>query len=370
MNTTNLKKTALYALHIEQGASIVPFAGYEMPVQYSNGVKQEHLHTRENAGLFDISHMGQIKLSGNDAARTLEALIPSNIENLALHAQRYSVLTNEQGGILDDIMVTNTGDALFVVINAACKEQDINYIQDHLIGDCQLEILTDRALIALQGPKAADVLKRFCPEATKLTFMSGNQFNINNVDCFINRCGYTGEDGFELSIPIEHVGDIARLLLAEEEVELIGLGARDSLRLEAGYCLYGHDLDENTSPIEANLNWVISKQRLEKESSGYPGKEIIQEQIVNGTKRLRVGLLSDGKAPIREGESVLNEKEQVIGIVTSGGFSPSIKKPIAMAYIDKQYSETETNLMVKVRNRIQHVQVVALPFVKHNYYRA
>lgn len=370
MNTTNLKKTALYTLHTEQNATMVAFAGYEMPVQYSNGVKQEHLHTRENAGLFDISHMGQIILSGNDAARTLEALIPSNIENLALNSQRYSVLTNEQGGILDDIMVTNTGNALFIVINAACKEQDINYIQGHLIGDCQLEILTDRALIALQGPKAADVLKRFCPEATKLTFMSGNQFKINNVDCFISRCGYTGEDGFELSIPVEHVDNIARLLLAEEEVELIGLGARDSLRLEAGYCLYGHDLDANTSPIEANLKWVISKERLEKDLSSYPGKEIIREQIANGTKRLRVGLLSDGKAPIREGESVLNEKEEVIGIVTSGGFSPSTKKPVAMAYINKQYSETETNLMVKVRNRTQHVQVVALPFVKHNYYRA
>jgi aminomethyltransferase len=370
MDTTDLKKTALYALHIEQSATMVAFAGYEMPVQYSNGVKQEHLHTRENAGLFDISHMGQIILSGNDAARTLEALIPSNIENLALNAQRYSVLTNEQGGILDDIMATNTGDALFVVINAACKEQDIEYIQDHLIGDCQLEVLTDRALIAIQGPKAADVLKRFCPEATKLTFMSGNQFNINNINCFISRCGYTGEDGFELSISIEHVDSITRLLLAEEEVELIGLGARDSLRLEAGYCLYGHDLGENTSPVEANLNWVISKQRLEKESSDYPGKKIIQEQRVNGTQRLRVGLLSDGKAPIREGESVLNEKEEVIGIVTSGGFSPSVKKPIAMAYIEKPYSETGTNLMVKVRSRIQHVQVVALPFVKHNYYRA
>ncbi|MGB1799400.1 MAG: glycine cleavage system aminomethyltransferase GcvT [Gammaproteobacteria bacterium] len=370
MDTTNLKKTALYALHIEQNATMVGFAGYEMPVQYSNGVKQEHLHTRENAGLFDISHMGQIKLSGNDAARTLEALIPSNIENLALNAQRYSVLTNEQGGILDDIMATNTGDALFVVINAACKEQDINYIQDHLIGDCQLDVLTDRALIAIQGPKAADVLKRFCPEATKLTFMSGNQFNINNIDCFISRCGYTGEDGFELSIPIEHVDSITRLLLAEEEVELIGLGARDSLRLEAGYCLYGHDLNENTSPVEANLNWVISKERLANESPDYPGKKTIQEQRINGTQRLRVGLLSDGKAPIREGESVLNEKEEGIGIVTSGGFSPSVKKPIAMAYIEKPYSETGTNLTVKVRNRIQHVQVVTLPFVKHNYYRA
>ena len=366
----NLKKTALYSLHIEQNANMVPFAGYEMPVQYSNGLKQEHLHTREKAGLFDISHMGQIRLSGNDAIRTLEALTPGNIENLSLNSQRYSILTNEQGGILDDIMITNTDNALFVVINAACKEQDINYIQNHLLGDCKLEVLTDFALVALQGPKAANVLQRFCPQATELTFMTGQQFKINNIDCFISRCGYTGEDGFELSIPEEHVDNIARLLLAEEEVELIGLGARDSLRLEAGYCLYGHDLDKNTSPVEANIKWVISKERLEKDSTNYPGKEIIQQQILNGTERLRIGLLSDGKAPIREGESVLNENEEVIGIVTSGGFSPSIKKPIAMAYIDKQYSVTGTNLMVKVRNRIQHVQVVPLPFVKHNYYRA
>lgn len=370
MSTTGLKKTALYELHTERGASMVPFAGYEMPVQYLSGVKQEHLHTRDSAGLFDISHMGQIKLSGDDAIQTMESLIPGDLESLPLNSQCYSVLSNEQGGIIDDIMITNTGDALFVVINAACKEEDIIYIQDHLTGDCKLEKLIDYSLLALQGPKAANVLNRFCPKATELTFMSGKPFKINDIDCFISRCGYTGEDGFEISIPTENVESIARLLLAEEEVQLIGLGARDSLRLEAGYCLYGHDLDEETSPVEANIKWVISKKRLEINKPGYPGRKIIQEHYINGTKRLRVGILSDGKAPIREGESVLNENDEIIGIVTSGGFSPSVKKPIAMAYINTHYAKTGTRLIVKVRNRIQQVEVVTLPFVEHNYYRA
>lgn len=369
MDSKNLKKTALYNLHIEQGATMVPFASYEMPVQYSNGVKHEHQHTRENVGLFDISHMGQIKLTGANATKTLAALCPGDIEYLGLNRQRYSVLTNNQGGILDDIMVTNTGDALFVVINAACKEKDINHIKNHIADNCSLDVLTDVSLLALQGPKSATVLSRFCPDATKLSFMSGNQFQIDNIDCFINRCGYTGEDGFELSIATEHVEKIARLLLAEEEVEFVGLAARDSLRLEAGYCLYGHDLDEETTPVAANLNWLISKERLEKETSNYPGKEIIRRQLLDGTNRLRVGLLSDGKAPIREGESVLNEEENIIGTISSGGFSPTLKKPIAMAYIDKHYAMTGTKLMVKVRNRVQHVEVVSLPFVKHNYYQ-
>lgn len=370
MSTTDLNKTALYELHTERGASMVPFAGYEMPVQYLRGVKQEHLHTRNSAGLFDISHMGQIKLRGNDAIQTMESLIPGSLESLPLNSQCYSVLSNEQGGIIDDIMITNTGDALFVVINAACKEEHTNYLQNHLMGDCRLEVLTDSSLLALQGPKAADVLKRFCPEAISLSFMTGKQCEINNINCFVSRCGYTGEDGFEVSIPNEHVETIARLFLAEEEVQLIGLGARDSLRLEAGYCLYGHDLDEETSPVEANLKWVISKKRLENNKPGYPGRKIIQEHYINGTKRLRVGILSDGKAPIREGESVLNENDEIIGLVTSGGYSPSVNKPIAMAYINTHYAKTGTRLIVKVRNRIQQVEVVTLPFVEHNYYRA
>ena len=348
---------------------MVPFAGYEMPVQYSTGVKQEHLHTRKHAGLFDISHMGQVKLLGDSAAQFLESLLPSRIQDLPQNAQRYSVFTNEQGGIIDDLMFTNAGDHFFVVINAACKDNDIKYMQSQLPDNCILEQLSDLALLALQGPEASSVMQRFCPEATELVFMTGAEFTVDNVPCFINRCGYTGEDGFEISMPAEQAENLARSLLAEEEVAFIGLGARDSLRLEAGYCLYGHDLDENTSPVEANLNWVISKSRLEDESQSYPGIEIIRQQLLDGVDRIRVGLLSDGKAPIREGTSILNEQEETIGTITSGGFGPSVEKPVAIGYINKQYAAVGTQLIVKVRDRIQHVKVVALPFVEHRYYK-
>lgn len=369
MNATELKRTPLYPLHIEQNAQMVPFAGYEMPVQYSKGIKQEHLYTRMHAGLFDISHMGQLKLWGEHAAQALEALIPSELQKLNPNDQRYSVLMNEQAGIIDDLMVTHAGDYHFVVINAACKEKDISHMRNRLAVDCKIEELTDFALLALQGPDASTVMKRFCPEATKLNFMTGAHFTLNGVNCFINRCGYTGEDGFEVSIPSVNADEIARSLLAEKEVELIGLGARDSLRLEAGFCLYGHDLNENISPIEANLNWVVSKSRLQDSEQIYPGIEIIRKQLEHGTDQLRVGLLSDGKAPIREGTSVLNKEEQVIGTVCSGGFAPSVGKPVAMAYLKKQYTSIDTQLLVKVRDRVQHIKVVKLPFVQHNYYK-
>jgi glycine cleavage system T protein (aminomethyltransferase) len=369
MKTTELKRTPLYPLHIEQSAQIVPFAGYEMPVQYLKGIKQEHLHTRMHAGLFDISHMGQVKLSGENSAQFLESLTPSCLQNLSKNAQRYTVFTNEQGGIIDDLMITNAGDHFFVVINAACKENDIKYMQRQLPNSCKLEELSDFALLALQGPKANIVMQCLCPAATKLTFMTGGQFTLKGVSCFINRCGYTGEDGFEISIPADHAENIARCLLAEDDVELIGLGARDSLRLEAGYCLYGHDLDENTSPVEANLNWVISKSRLQDKTQPYPGIEVIREQLQKGTECLRVGLLSEGKAPIREGASILNEQEEIIGSITSGGFGPSAEKPIAMGYINQKYAATGTQLIVKVRDRVQRVTVVTLPFVKHQYFR-
>ncbi len=369
MSISELKRTPLYALHIEQNAQMVPFAGYEMPVQYSMGLKQEHLHTRNHAGLFDISHMGQIKLSGESVAQFLESLVPNRIQDLSHNAQRYTVFTNEQGGIIDDLMVTNAGDHFFIVINAACKENDIKTMQNRLPDNCGLEELTNVALLALQGPEASSVMQRFCPQATELAFMTGGEFTVNGAHCFINRCGYTGEDGFEISIPAEHAENLARNFLDEYEVAFIGLGARDSLRLEAGYCLYGHDIDETTSPIEANLNWVISKSRLNDEPQSYPGIETIRQQSQQGTERLRVGLLSDGKAPIREGESILNEQEENIGTITSGGFSPSVEKPVAMGYINKQYASVGTQVIVKVRDRIQHVKVVALPFVEHRYYK-
>lgn len=369
MDTTTLNRTPLYQLHIEHGAQMVPFAGYEMPVQYSAGVKKEHLHTRSRAGLFDISHMGQIKLHGENAAQILENLTPSLMHDLKPNAQRYTVLLNAQGGIVDDLMVTNTGEALFVVINAACKANDITHIQNHLSDDCRLEILDDYALLALQGPEASNIMQRYCPAANKLTFMSGDEFTLNNAPCFISRCGYSGEDGFEISVAADYAVDIAKLFLAEEAVQFIGLGARDSLRLEAGYCLYGHDLDENTTPVEANINWVVSKSRLEDTSQSYPGIEIIRKQSQQGTHRLRVGLLSDGKAPIRENVSILNEQEETVGIVSSGGYGPSVGKPVAMGYVNKAYTTSGTKLIVKIRDRIQHIKVIQLPFVEHRYYR-
>ncbi len=368
METEVLKRTPLYSLHIKQGAKLVPFAGYEMPVQYSDGVKQEHLYTRHHVGLFDISHMGQVKLSGNNAANMLESLTPGNFQQLKLNTQRYTVLTNEQGGIIDDLMVTNAGGYFFIVVNAACKQNDIVYLRSRLMDGCELEELND-ALLSLQGPEAASIMQRLCPEAAELVFMTGKQFSLNGINCFINRCGYTGEDGFEISVPADQVEDLTHFFLKEENIKLIGLGARDSLRLEAGLCLYGHDIDENTSPVEANLNWIISKSRLEDNTQSFPGIDIIRNQLEKGTDRLRVGLLSDGRAPIREGTHILNDKEETIGIVTSGGFGPSVEKPIAMGYIDKQHAVTGTKLNVKIRDRIQQVNVVALPFVKHQYYK-
>lgn len=367
--TEKLKRTALYDLHIANDARMVPFAGYEMPVQYAGGIKKEHLHCRTQAGLFDISHMGQVKLCGEGVAAALEKLVPGDIQTLPMHAQRYSVFTNNQGGIIDDLMITNAGDYLFLVINAACKESDIQYMQGQLAAECDLQEMENQSLLALQGPKAASVLQAVCPEATQLVYMSGKEFVVNDIPCFINRCGYTGEDGFEISMPSVHAEMIAKLFLANKQVELIGLGARDLLRLEAGYCLYGHDLNENTTPVEANLNWLLSKTRLQDPGSSYPGIEIIRKQLNEGVTRLRVGIVSEGRVPLREGMDVLTEKEEAIGRITSGGFSPNLEKPIAMAYIEKEAAEMRRKLLVNIRGRIQKVEVVYLPFVQHKYFK-
>ena len=386
-----MQKTALYQFHLAHGASMVPFAGYEMPIHYAGGarqarpqttpqlarilksyargVKQEHLHTRAQAGLFDISHMGQVKLTGQDRAALLEALTPSRFSDLAAGRQRYTVLTNPAGGIIDDMMVTETGDHFFIVLNAACKQGDIEYIKSRLRGDSALEILDQHGLLALQGPAAARVMRAFCPEATALGFMSGAAFKVNGVDCFINRCGYSGEDGFELSAPARRIEDIARALLAAEEVALVGLGARDSLRLEAGYCLYGYDLDLHTSPIEADIGWVVARERLASKTADYPGLATIRAHHDNGAKRRRVGLISAGKAPIRRGVTVLNQAHETVGATTSGGFSPTLGQPVAMAYIDQKYAAVDTDLCVKIREREQAVRVCRLPFVPHRYYR-
>ena len=372
-NTTSpdeaLARTPLYALHKELGGKMVPFAGYEMPVQFPMGILKEHQHTRTHAGLFDVSHMGQVRLVGNDAAEALEQLVPMDTVDLGVNCQRYALFTNETGGILDDLMITNAGDHLFVVVNAACKHQDIKHLRTHL-GDRSVEELSDRALLALQGPEAGAVLARLAPAAAELVFMTCAQLSINGVECFVSRAGYTGEDGFEISVPADHAEALARTLLEHDEVAPIGLGARDSLRLEAGLCLYGHDIDTTTTPVEASLVWALSKVRRKEGSraGGFPGAEVILEQLAGGAARKRVGLLPEGKAPVREGAELVSGGK-VIGTVTSGGFGPTIGQPVAMGYVETQYAAPDTSLEAIVRDKPRPARVAKLPFVQQRYYR-
>src|SRR5471030_1741513 len=300
MSTEQLLKTPLHALHIELGARMVPFAGYDMPVQYPLGVMKEHQHTCDQAGLFDVSHMGQIRLTGANAAKALETLVPVDIIDLPVGMQRYAMFTNETGGILDDLMVANLGnDELFLVVNAACKDQDLAHLREHISDQCTIEpLFEERALLALQGPAAVTVLARLAPEVSKMTFMQFARVKLLGVDCFVSRSGYTGEDGFEISVPAANAEALARALLAEPEVAAIGLGARDSLRLEAGLCLYGHDMNETTTVIEADLALAVGKRR--RAEGGFPGAAIIQRQLAEGAPRRRVGILPEGKAPARE----------------------------------------------------------------------
>lgn len=369
---SELNKTPLYNLHLELGGKMVPFAGFEMPVQYPMGVKKEHLHTREHAGLFDVSHMGQIKLSGANAAAELEKLVPVDIIDLPVNKQRYALFTNDQGGIMDDLMVANAGDYLYIVVNAACKAQDIAHLQANLSADVKLEVLEDRALVALQGPKAAQVLAQFCPEVNEMVFMDARQLTVNGVECFVSRSGYTGEDGYEISIPAAQSERLCRQLLAQPDVELIGLGARDSLRLESGLCLYGHDLDPTITPIEGSLIWAISKCRRAdgERAGGFPGAEKIFDQIANKNySRKRVGLIAQGKAPIREGAELQNADGVKIGQVTSGSFGPSIGIPIALGYVTPEYAMLETEVYALVRGKQLPMTVTKTPFVEQRYYR-
>jgi len=367
----SLQRTPLYDLHQELGAKLVPFAGYEMPVQYPLGIKKEHLHTREKAGLFDVSHMGQVILKGENAAQALEKLVPVDLVGLGEMRQRYALFTNENGGVMDDLMVTNTGDHLFLVVNAACKEQDIQHLKTHLSLECEIEVLADRALLALQGPKAAEVLEKLAPESSEMVFMTAKNLTLNGIECFVTRSGYTGEDGFEISVTQEKTEALARALLADDNVEPIGLGARDSLRLEAGLCLYGHDLSNDISPVEANLLWALSKPRRAdgERAGGYIGAEVILSQIENGVSRKRVVIQALGKMPVRDGAELVNEKGEQIGVVTSGGFGPSFGGPIAMGYVPVELAQEGTELNALVRNKTVPVKVVKLPFVKQNYYR-
>ena len=364
--------TPLHALHIEMGAKMVPFAGYDMPVQYALGVRKEHIHCRESAGLFDVSHMGQLRLHGANAAKVMEALVPVDIIDLPEGKQRYAFFTNEQGGILDDLMVTNFGDHLFVVVNAACKEQDIAHIKAHLSDDVVMEVIEDRALLALQGPKAAQVLSRLNPAVSDMVFMDAAEVELLGVACLVSRSGYTGEDGYEISVPADKADELARALLAYEEVEWIGLGARDSLRLECGLCLYGHDIDTTTTPVEASLLWGISKARRAdgERAGGFPGADLILEQIqTKDVVRKRVGLIGQSKAPVREGSKLFDADDNEIGIVTSGTFGPTKGAPVAMAYVQTDLAKIGTEVFAEVRGKKLPMTVEKMPFVPQNYYR-
>jgi aminomethyltransferase len=373
-----LRQTPLHALHASLGAKMVPFAGYEMPVQYATGVLKEHLRTRSSAGLFDVSHMGQLTLRAKsgaaaDAARALERLVPQDIVGVAPGRQRYAQFTNEAGGILDDLMIANFGDHLFLVVNAACKDADEAHLRAHLSDTCVIEALPDRALLALQGPKAESVLAKFCADAPAMRFMDAGPRQVAGFDCFVSRSGYTGEDGFEISVPAAHAEELARLLLTCSDVLPIGLGARDSLRLEAGLCLYGHDIDTTTSPVEAALEWSVQKSRRTggARAGGFPGADTILGHFDKGARRRRVGLKPEGRAPVREAAALFADETsaEAIGTVTSGGFGPSLSAPVAMGYVPTALAMAGTQVFAEVRGQRLPLKVAATPFVPNTYKR-
>jgi len=362
-----LKRIPLHALQRELGAKMVAFAGYEMPVQYPTGILAEHLHTRSQAGLFDVSHMGQIRLAGAGAIGALERLVPSDLRALPPMRMRYTLLLTAAGGILDDLIVTRLAGGLILVVNAARKGADLAHLQEHLSGEATVEPLADRALLALQGPGAAAVLSRCVQGINRLGFMTAAEVTIAGQPCVIARSGYTGEDGFEISLPASAAEALARRLLAQPEVAPIGLGARDSLRLEAGLCLYGHDIDESTTPVEADLAWTIGKRR--RVEGGFPGAATVLSQLAEGAPRKRVGIRPEGRAPAREGAEVVDAAGNAIGRVTSGGFGPSIDGPVAMGYVDRPHDAESTPLQLLVRGVPRPARVVRLPFVPTRYYR-
>lgn len=359
-------KTPLNALHRELGGRMVDFAGYDMPVQFA-GIMAEHTHTRTRAGLFDVSHMGQAVLTGEGADDALEALVPSNIRELKPGRQRYTMLLNDDGGILDDLMVTRRDNDLLLVVNAACKEADVAHIRANLPAGVTLTTLDDRALLALQGPEAETVLEELVPGVAAMKFMDAAGFNWDGADLWISRSGYTGEDGYEISIPADRSEDLARTLLADDRVEPIGLGARDSLRLEAGLCLYGHDIDTTTSPVEAGLVWAMQKRR--REQGGFPGAERVQRELASGPSRHRVGLKPEGRAPVREGAELTDMDGNAIGLVTSGGFGPSAGHPVAMGYVAAGHETAGTQVQAMVRGKALPMTVTELPFVQQTYKR-
>ena len=372
-----LRETPLAGFHAAHGARMVPFAGYSMPVHYKDGIMKEHQATRESAGLFDVSHMGQIVLrpkSGQiaDAARALEDLVPADIAALKPGRQRYTQFTTDEGGIIDDFMAVNAGDHLFLVVNAACKEEDEAHLRQHLSDQCDIEVLRDRALIAIQGPQAEKALASLAPRAKDMRFMDWGVFQIFGADAFASRSGYTGEDGYEVSVPASIAEDLANALV-EAGAAPVGLGARDSLRLEAGLCLYGNDIDKTTTPVEAGLAWSIQKTRRQggEREGGFPGAPIILDQIESGTKRLRAGLKPDGRAPVRAGAPLYADETSstVIGTVTSGGFGPSVGCPVAMGYVPSDKAREGAGVFAEVRGKRLPMSVAPLPFFVKSYKR-
>ncbi|WP_374565330.1 glycine cleavage system aminomethyltransferase GcvT [Ideonella sp.] len=374
----DLLQTPLHALHLELGARMVPFAGYAMPVQYPAGLMAEHKQCREAAALFDVSHMGQLRLIGADAAAALETLVPVDVVDLGQGKQRYAFFTNDQGGLLDDLMITrppadamaNFGD-LFVVVNAGCKDADIAHLKSKIGHRCEVRPLPERALLALQGPQAAQALARLNPGVTALTFMTGGVFTLASSECFVTRSGYTGEDGFEISVHQDQAIQLARELLAQPEVKAAGLGARDTLRLEGGMCLYGHDIDTRTTPVEAALTWAIQKVRRAggARAGGYPGAAVIDAQLAEGAKRKRVGLVGLERAPVREGTKLVAADGAELGTVTSGTLGPTVNQPVAMGYLPASHAAVGTEVFAEVRGKRLPMKVAAMPFAPHRYFR-
>jgi aminomethyltransferase len=366
-----LLQTPLHALHVALGAKMVAFAGYDMPVSYPAGILAEHRHCRSAAALFDVSHMGQLRLVGDDAARALETLVPMDVADLGVGKQRYAFFTNASGGILDDLMITRRESDLFVVVNAACKEADTRHLIANLAHRCLVQPLPDRALLALQGPQAAAVLARLDASVAALTFMTGKSALLAGAECFVTRSGYTGEDGYEISVPSGDAERLAQALLAEPEVKPAGLGARDTLRLEAGLCLYGHDITETTTPVEAGLTWAIQKVRRAggARHGGYPGAHAIDEQLAAGAMVKRAGLLGLERLPVREGATIHDAQGHKLGHVTSGTLSPSLNKPIAMAYLAANHTGAAHEVYADVRGKPQPMRISAMPFTPHRYFR-
>ena len=379
MSDPALLKTPLHALHLELGAKMVPFAGYDMPVSYPAGIMAEHKHCRAAAGLFDVSHMGQLRLLGPDAAAALESLVPVDVVDLPAGKQRYGLFTNANGGVLDDLMITrrNAVDGkrddndLFLIVNAACKAADTQHLITHIGHRCTVVPLPDRALLALQGPQAVAALSRLNAQVATLTFMTGGDFNLNGADCFVTRSGYTGEDGFEISVPAHQAEALARALLAQPEVAPIGLGARDTLRLEAGLCLYGHDINTTTTPVEAALTWAIQKVRRTggARAGGYPGADVINAQLTQGASNKRVGLTGLERVPVREGALIVDAHGHKLGTVTSGTLAPTVNQPIALAYLAMNHALIGHEVYAEVRGKRYPMRVTALPFTPNNYFR-